>query len=145
MLVEGDLQLYAENKEPMEAAFDVGGPASWTTRLLFGQSLLGVSASPCMRLLLTSVFSPEAYNTMKFRGSAVDAGRFLLQWVEAQPELKEPEGLKLFTPIGPWLKCDDEREGEKLATIGHLMRQNALVSREGAGPGPEDDAKVSPR
>ena len=35
--MEGDLQLYAENKEPMEAAFDVGGTGSWATRILFGE------------------------------------------------------------------------------------------------------------
>jgi len=102
LIVEGDLQLYGEDHEPMEAKFSPESSGSWMNRLLW-----------------------EAYNCLKPRGSAIDAGRFLLTWLQQNDELENEEGRKIFTPIGPWLKGDDEADTERLLFIGELMRQNS--------------------
>ncbi|KAF9520151.1 hypothetical protein BS47DRAFT_846792 [Hydnum rufescens UP504] len=102
LIVEGDLQLYGEDFEPMEAKFSPESSGSWMNRLLF-----------------------ETYSCAKFRGSAMDAGRFLLTWLQQNQELENEQGRKIFTPIGPWLRGDTEAETGRLMFIGELMRQNS--------------------
>ena len=49
----------------------------------------------------------EAYNLMKARGSAVDAGIMLGRWMETSPILRDVHYIEMLTPIGPWKKGED--------------------------------------
>lgn len=44
----------------------------------------------------------EAYNTMKARGSSVDAGIMLERWMSAVPDLLDVKYDVKWIPIGPW-------------------------------------------
>lgn len=44
----------------------------------------------------------EAYNTMKSRGSALDAGVMLERWMNAEPDITDVKYDVKWIPIGPW-------------------------------------------
>ncbi|KAL5532760.1 hypothetical protein ACEPAF_4534 [Sanghuangporus sanghuang] len=102
LYTEGNLEMYNEKGTAQEPAFGDGAPGqSWLARATF-----------------------EAYNLMKSRGSAIDAGRFLGRWMESCPMLREVQYREILTPIGPWKKGSTQEETQRLQMMGTLMRQN---------------------
>ncbi|KAL5511259.1 hypothetical protein ACEPAH_4474 [Sanghuangporus vaninii] len=102
LYTEGNLEMYNEKGTAQEPAFGDGAPGqSWLARATF-----------------------EAYNLMKSRGSAIDAGRFLGRWMESCPMLREVQYREILTPIGPWKKGPTQEETQRLQMMGTLMRQN---------------------
>lgn len=57
----------------------------------------------------------EAYNLMKSRGSYVDAGLFLGEWMKTSPDLADVQYHEILTPIGPW------KRGEIASTTERLL------------------------
>lgn len=105
LVVEGDLQLFSHTREPQEIAYGDGDPnKSWMARMLF-----------------------EAFNTMKARGSHIDANINLYSWLCQNPLFQDEDWAKIFAPIGPWERGRTAVETRKLETVGELMRQNALA------------------
>lgn len=80
-----------------------------------------------IHVVLPPRLGAETYNTVKARGSAVDAGLLMLGWVEAHPQLQDPKGSKFFAPIGPWQTAETEEETRTAQVVGEIMRQNCLV------------------
>lgn len=88
----------------------------------------------------------EAYNSMKTRGSAVDAGIMLKRWMDECPDLGHVKYETKWIPLGPWesgvsvqsthsskslkmsLPGANEEETRVKVTIGTLMRQNMKAS-----------------
>ncbi|OCB86724.1 hypothetical protein A7U60_g6183 [Sanghuangporus baumii] len=102
LYTEGNLEMYNEKGTAQEPAFGDGALGqSWLARATF-----------------------EAYNLMKSRGSAIDAGRFLGRWMESCPMLREVQYREILTPIGPWKKGSTQEETQRLQMMGTLMRQN---------------------
>ncbi|KLO18675.1 S-adenosyl-L-methionine-dependent methyltransferase [Schizopora paradoxa] len=100
--IEGNMELRNSFREPAEVAFGQGGPGqSWMARMCF-----------------------EAYNTMKSRGSALDAGVMLERWMNAEPEITDVKYDVKWIPIGPWDRGVTPEETRQLIHLGTLMRQN---------------------
>jgi len=100
--IEGNLELRNSFREPAEIAFGEGGPGhSWMARMCF-----------------------EAYNAMKSRGSALDAGVMLERWMNAEPDVFDVKYDVKWIPIGPWDRGSTPEETRQLIHLGTLMRQN---------------------
>ncbi|GAB1521736.1 hypothetical protein RhiTH_004833 [Rhizoctonia solani] len=126
LVIEGDLQLWSYNREPQEIAYGDGDRnKSWMARMLFGALLLNITRKGIW--LLELLFIPEAFSTMKGRGSHVDANVNLYNWLCQNPLFEDEDWGKLFTPIGPWERGRTTAETNKLQIIGELMRQNSLA------------------
>jgi len=100
--VEGNFEIMNEQRVPQEVALGEGAPwQSWVARMCF-----------------------EAYNTMKARGSAVDAGIMLERWMNECPDLGPVKYDTKWIPLGPWQSCSNDEETRIQIAIGTLMRQN---------------------
>ena len=58
----------------------------------------------------------------------MDAGRYLHSWLDAHPDIENSQGLKIFTPLGPWMTGSHAEESYRIEMVGQLMRQNTLVT-----------------
>jgi len=102
ILIEGNFEILNEFGEVQERAYGEGGPGqSWFARICF-----------------------EAYNTMKARGSHVDAGIMLERWMRNCRDLDQVGYRTLNIPLGPWEQGATEEETRQKEFMGTLMRQN---------------------
>jgi len=101
LLVEPDLELFHDNGEVLEPAFDDRPTGSWTARALF-----------------------EAYQAFRRGGSSIEAGLMHERWLSDMPCYREVKIEKIYNPIGPWMTGNTEDETRRLKRIGDYMLQN---------------------
>ncbi|KAI5118738.1 hypothetical protein M0805_000067 [Coniferiporia weirii] len=102
IFIEGNLELMNGDGQAQEVAFGEGGPGqSWMARMCF-----------------------EAYNTMKARGSQVDAAIMLERRMHACTYLEDVKYDVKWIPIGPWQTGSSTEDTQMKEMLGTLMRQN---------------------
>ncbi|TDL26101.1 S-adenosyl-L-methionine-dependent methyltransferase [Rickenella mellea] len=101
LMIEGSVEMLNSNKEPQEVAWGDDTPGqSWMARTLF-----------------------ECYNTMKRRGSSIDAAWRLYDLMHKCPLLDEVQTKINLIPVGPWEVGKTPDEDREKRIVGILMRQ----------------------
>ncbi|TDL14521.1 hypothetical protein BD410DRAFT_903020 [Rickenella mellea] len=100
LIAEGSTELLDHNKQIQKMAFGQGGPGeSWMARSLF-----------------------ECYNTMKRRGSSIDACTRQYEVMHACSLLTDVGTKVTLVPVGPWERGSTPEETRQKEIMGVLMR-----------------------
>ncbi|TDL19128.1 S-adenosyl-L-methionine-dependent methyltransferase [Rickenella mellea] len=104
LMTEGNHNLLNAAKEHQECAFGEGGPGqSWFARALF-----------------------EGHNTLKRRGSSVDARVLLENLMIECPLLTDVGAHTRLMPVGPWDRGSTPEEDQQKRILGILTRQTSI-------------------